>query len=501
MEKMNIFRRIILPLLLGVPGTFFWFLPGFPVTDDGDWMIIRLSAFYETLRGGELPVRFVARLMNGYGYPVADFLYPLYLYAGSFLHIFGLSFVIIVKLLFVASFLLSGLFCFLWLEKRFSFVVSLIGSLFYLYFPYHLTDLNQRGSLGEMLSLAIVPFILWSIERKSIWWISIGIALLLLAHNTLALLFLPCVFVYGLLTYRTWNTVILPFIFGIGMAMFFILPALLDQKFTQFGTTAVADAPAFVISSIELIGILLLAVFGYWLCVKKNAYIPLVWIGISVLICVLMWSGSSSLWTQHLLLKYVQFPMRFLSILIMSVTFVSAYVLHWLPKKLHISVLILAVGASILVVWFYKPQAIRNLPDGFYTTNESSTTTRNEYLPKGAHILSHDAMPDVSIATGAATIDNFVSRGNSESFQVHARQESVVVLHKYNYPGWQVHSDGNALVVRDTSTGLVSFTLPQGDHMVILKMKETAIQLLSDGITCLSFVALCVYTMVRRKNV
>ncbi|MBI5019227.1 hypothetical protein HZB58_03065 [Candidatus Gottesmanbacteria bacterium] len=50
--------------------------PGFFVSDDGEWMIIRLSAFYQSLADGQFPVRYLGRLNNSYGYPVANFLYP-----------------------------------------------------------------------------------------------------------------------------------------------------------------------------------------------------------------------------------------------------------------------------------------------------------------------------------------------------------------------------------------------------------------------------------------
>ena len=74
--------------------------PGFFVSDDGDWMIIRLSAFFASFREGQFPVRFLGRLNDSYGYPVANFLYPGFLYIGSFLHAMGLSFIDSVKAIF-----------------------------------------------------------------------------------------------------------------------------------------------------------------------------------------------------------------------------------------------------------------------------------------------------------------------------------------------------------------------------------------------------------------
>ena len=72
---------------------------GFYISDDGEWMVIRLSAFYQSLAEGQFPVRFLGRLNNSYGYPVANFLYPGFLYIGSLLHFLGLSFVNSVKII------------------------------------------------------------------------------------------------------------------------------------------------------------------------------------------------------------------------------------------------------------------------------------------------------------------------------------------------------------------------------------------------------------------
>ena len=73
---------------------------GFFVSDDGDWMIIRFSAFFQSFREGQFPVRYLGRLNYEYGYPVSNFLYPGFLYLGSFIRALGVSFVDTVKIIF-----------------------------------------------------------------------------------------------------------------------------------------------------------------------------------------------------------------------------------------------------------------------------------------------------------------------------------------------------------------------------------------------------------------
>src|SRR3989338_2742945 len=172
--KIVLFPAIAVVLLI-LPGILGLMNPGFFLTDDGNWMVIRFSAFYEALKNGQFPVRFLFRLNNGYGYPVADFLYPLFMYIGIPIHILGFNFVNTIKIILGLSLIFSSFFCFLWLKKKFDNFSSLVGSTLYLYFPYHLWDVYKRGSVGEVLALAIVPFIFWQIERNSFFWGAISI--------------------------------------------------------------------------------------------------------------------------------------------------------------------------------------------------------------------------------------------------------------------------------------------------------------------------------------
>src|ERR1035437_10021041 len=116
---------LLLALILTIPAVIGIIHSGFPVTDDGGWMVIRFSAFFQTLRAGEFPVRFLMRLNNGYGYPVADFLYPLFMYLSVPIHIIGINFVNTIKILLTLSIFTSSLFTFLWLRKIFDNLSSL----------------------------------------------------------------------------------------------------------------------------------------------------------------------------------------------------------------------------------------------------------------------------------------------------------------------------------------------------------------------------------------
>src|SRR5215469_8909848 len=178
--KKNEFLIILLLIVFTLPSVLPLLHHGFFQTDDGEWMIIRLSAFYQTLHDGQFPVRFLQRLNFGYGYPVAEFLYPGSFYFATLLHVIRFGFVNSIKIIYGVSLIGSAVFTYYWLSRLFSKAASFVGALFALYVPYHLYDVYTRGSV-EVFALLWVPFVLWQMERKSIFWVSIGIGLLLIS--------------------------------------------------------------------------------------------------------------------------------------------------------------------------------------------------------------------------------------------------------------------------------------------------------------------------------
>ena len=83
---------IILLVLLTLPAITALIRPGFFPSHDGEWMVIRLSAFHQSLRDGQFPVRWSSRLNHGFGYPVLNFLYPLPFYIGELFYLISGSF-------------------------------------------------------------------------------------------------------------------------------------------------------------------------------------------------------------------------------------------------------------------------------------------------------------------------------------------------------------------------------------------------------------------------
>src|SRR3989344_6542362 len=96
-------KHLILLIFVSLIALWPFFKKGFFESHDGEWMVIRFSAFHQTLAAGQFPVRFVDRLNNNYGFPVTNFLYPLPFYLSEIPKALGFGFVDSVKITFISS--------------------------------------------------------------------------------------------------------------------------------------------------------------------------------------------------------------------------------------------------------------------------------------------------------------------------------------------------------------------------------------------------------------
>ena len=485
-----------------VPTIMALFNPGFFQSDDGEWMIIRFSAFHQALVDGQFPVRYLSRLNYGYGYPVANFLYPGFMYFGEVFKILGFGFVQSIKIILGISMVGSALFTFLWLSNLFKKWPSLVGALLYLYAPYHLFDIYKRGSVGETLALCVIPFVFWQIERKSFFWTALGVGFLILSHNSLALLFLPIIALYLLARGLAWAIYFLPTIFiGLGIASFFWIPAIFDLQYTVFAKTQVSDWEKYF-SDYNLIGaipILVLVWFMFNLNFIKNRVAILLFI-LTIVFLFLSLSLSSSVW-KILPISFVQFPFRFLSVAILLVAFLSAFLLD--KAKGFYGLLI---GIAFLIIGFLASQPYLNPSmffdkgDSYYATNEGTTTVKNEYMPKWVIHGSTQHYED-KIEILHSTVSNLKIRSNNISFDTTSPEKTSATINTIYFPGWKVFVDREpSNFSYNNDKGIIKIDLPAGMHKVEVNFSETPVRLISDVISVASLLILFAIVIDRSRR-
>ena len=466
---------IIVIIVFSLPSIAPLFHSGFFQSDDGEWMIIRFASFYSALKDLQFPVRYLPNLNYGYGYPVANFLYPGFMYLATPIHVLGFGFVDTIKIIFILSMVGSAVFCYLWLLKFFDKLSSFVGALFYLYTPYHLFDLYKRGSVGEVLSLAVVPFLLWQLEKKNLFWSAIGIAFLILSHNTLSVLFLGLILAYisldiyvskekkGLL--RWYFPIIM---FGLGISSFFWIPAFFELQYTVFSQIQISEwykyfAGADLIGLSTIFILLLTAVFFVTsrIQIKKHRLTLLLFI--IGLVSFLFSSPLSTAFWKILPVSFIQFPFRFLSLTIVCVSFLVASILDvlnprhsrersdsrisngnkrlWTSQSDSLKSFVLGAILIILLATsafqYLKPSEFFNKGEGFYATNMDSTTVRNEYMPKWVKEKPVERFVEkVEIVEGLGTVKKVSYNSKKIAFDVSAEENMEVRINTIYYPGW-----------------------------------------------------------------
>ena len=502
---------------------------GFFITDDGEWMVVRLTDFHRSLVSGMFPIRWAARLNHQFGYPVFNFLYPLSLYWGEAFHLIGFNFVDSIKLVFVASFFLSAFFMYLftrelWQDKRAAF----LSAIFYSFAPYRFLDVYVRGSIGEAVSFIFVPLIFWSLhflsKKKNFLILSlgaIGVAGLIMSHNIMAMLFFPLALFYaGFLISRKQSLLKdygLLFALGLGLAFFFWFPALYDTRFIILNQVTVADfanhfptlgqllipswgyGPSLVggqdTASYQLglfqLGAVLIALLLFWKERQKRIYLK-IFLFFFFASLFLMLPVSSFIWRNLPMIQQTQFPWRLLSVTTFSASVLAGTVLFLFKKEL--SKTLLTVALTVLVVLasfsYVKPKEFIDRGEGFYATNEATTTVKDEYLPIWVK-QKPEARPEqrVEVIEGKAGVENLVFNSKKATFNVDVQEAARLQINTVYFPGWQLKVDDEIKeILFENDRGLIIFEVDQGEHLVVVEFKETSWRLVANYISLLSAV-------------
>lgn len=528
-KKILIFLLLVLLIL---PAVWSFFQPGFFPSDDGEWMVVRLSDFHRSFVSGQIPVRWAARLNYSYGYPVFNFLYPLSLYLGEFFHLLGFSFVNSIKLVFIFSFFLSGVLMYFFGKELWGKWGGLVAAIFYVYAPYRFLDVYVRGSIGEAVSFVFVPLIFWAMHRLSqksqrLYLVlgALGFACLIMSHNIIAMLFAPVVFFYaGWLIWQSQakKALVIDFgiliLLGLSLSCFFWLPALYDKQFTildlvtvanfweHFPTlkqllipswgygpsvTSTADQASYQIGLVHLlaVGLAIFALVKPWSKNTASRNQILFFVIVFLVAILLMLPLSTIIWKTVPFLWRTQFPWRLLSLSTFSSAVLSGSVVKLLKARQKTLGMILLVVLVILANLNYaKPEFFVNRPETFYTTNEATTTVKDEYMPiwvKEKPVKR--AEEKVEILAGQGKIENLFFNSQKTTFKLGAETETEVQVNTVYFPGWFAQIDLKLTPINfQNEKGLIRLKIPPGSHQILVAFKETPFRLAADIVSLFS---------------
>ena len=543
------FKNLITPLflitiiILGIYCSSGIFRYYFFKTHDSDAHIARSLDAIVAMEEDHFPLRWAGSLNYSCGVPIFNFFYPLFYYLVFIINLFTKNVIISLKVIYFLSFIIGPIFMFLWLKKETKDNWgAFIGALLYLFLPYRFLLIYVRNS-PEFLAYMILPILLYQItcfcqrlkdEKKSLiagFWVSISIALLIMAHNLVALITLPVVISW--LIYKFWSfklyrkkanfILILGIIFSaIGFSAFFWGPMIFEQDNTQLGTMGVyeyyhhfptvrqlirspwgfyyslvgsEDGMSFMLGYAQWFILGLTVVFlcfsllkwGIRKTIKVNQEL-FFWLLFSGLFLFLMWARSQFVWELLTPLQRIQFPWRLLGVVGLTIAAVAGF---WLAAVKNKKILFLLIPIILFLAIYgnrnhIKVQPVDNLewyrqPDS-HPLRYRTTTVGDDILNQAA--VEACSPDDNFLLINNQVINNQISRGNtfgSVKFEwPKAETADMIKLNLEYFPGiYQINVNGKRVEKINNTLGRVNLEkiiLNEGKNIIDWRIVQSPIE-------------------------
>lgn len=218
--------------------------PGLPRTNALENYVFRTADTAAALGEGRLYPRWSPNALYGYGAPIPHFYPPGATYPAAALQFFVVGDPVTAVRLYIAGlFALAGSAMYTFAARRAGAAAGLLAALLYVYSPYFgLIAPHLLGDLPGFVGLALIPALLWAVDRLLLNYRPLDPLLVALATAALILTDLPSAGIgltlAALLTaWHTltidrgapWGVLALAALFGVGIGACFWLPALLES--------------------------------------------------------------------------------------------------------------------------------------------------------------------------------------------------------------------------------------------------------------------------------
>lgn len=539
--------QIILVVALGLFVSWPLFVPGYFSHHD-DLQIMRIFEMRKCFSDLQIPCRWVPDMGYGNGFPLFNFYGPLPYYLGALVSYLG-GYIFSAKAVFFLAVFFGGVTMYLLVKEFTDKNSALAASALFIFAPYRALDAYVRGALSELFAITLVPLVLFLFYKlikkpKALYFAftTLTLAAFLATHNIMTILFTPVIVIW--LGYWLWSqrfkntkTLILAFILGMGIASFFVLPAFFEKSLVQTEALTRFELD-FRAHFVTLKQLFLDRVWGYgasvlgpedgisfqigwpqwWLALlsvvvvfitkdKKLKILTLGLFAIFVFSAFMTHNKSAFIWERIGILKYFQFPWRFISLSIFSASVLGAIVVYSLKEKWRVPAVVFIVAFSFLFNWeYFKPREFYYL----LTDNEKLTGVLWEeqqkgaildYLPKTALEPQEKAPPGPYVVAGTASLQNFINKSNGFSFSADVKGTAQVEVPVFYFPEWKVKVDGKEVPVSyQDQIGRIAVNLEEGEHAIQGRLNNTPIRTVANAISLISLVSLFLVLYGKNKK-
>lgn len=519
-----------------------------------------LRIFTDTLSQGQFPVRWIESVKPGQDQPLFSYYQPLLYYLAQIPHLLGFDIMNSLYTTVLGLWFFSGLITYLFVKNiTKNSLAGLVASCLYVFAPYHIVDVFVRSAYPESIALAFAPGMFWAAERfiateKRIYvgLLAVFLAATFTSHPPTLLMFgIPLFFYICFLFFEKFkldfnikllmkNIIFIAFGFalGAGSSAFFAIPSLLQQNLTKasslntgyldfhkhftclmqliwsdwaYGTSVAGctDQISFQVGIINWLvlasAIAILAFYAF-----KKTFHPankhaVFWLTMAFLGMYMTLSVSQPFWEGIPYVSFLQFPWRFLSVVIFAAAVLSGILFMYLKKEtFKIALfLVLIILTPLLSYSFLQPAAY--LPKDYFAQDsknfykdiakgQQNGTAIMGYFPKTMAVLPEQgSVPSSEIAVSSqnARVNIIKSTFTYKEFTITSNSPLKVELFIHYFPGWTFSID-DMPVAADTSNiyDFVYLNIPSGTNKVIARFSDTPVVSISNYISIISILLL-----------
>lgn len=570
---------LLLVWLLVLPAITPLIQPTLTRSADGLLHLYRLVALDQTVQQGIWFPRWLPDLAYGYGFPLFIFYAPLSYYITLLLKLLGLDMIAAFNASLILALLAAGSGTYLFVKELLGPRAGLLAGIAYVYAPFQLLNALSRGGLPAAWAMALFPFVFWAFKRLMKQTLqqeekfllpylplsALILGLALLSHNTLSLLFIPLFSLYigiELLGHagppRLFRQLLaqigLAIMLGLGLAAFFLMPAILEQEFAQ--VHRVVTSPDFdfrfnFVSLKELFSLprpantgllnpptpltlglaqVTLAVIGLFTLVWHTVtpinsglkswppYSRLILFTTlsSAIAIFMMLPASLAMWEQLPLLAFVQFPHRLLGpvALILAILAGAAGLSQNSRWNFGLSLIGLAMLFLTQVPLLYprydnhlsRQPTLIDMMAYEHSSGVIGTTSFGEYLPIWVNQIPRESPLEPMYHAGGpierldraylpqeAAVESASYRVNQVKLVINSPEPYQAIFHTFYFPGWTALVNGQPVPIAPvTERGLIGVTMPAGRQQLHLFFQETSLRRAANSLSLLSLAALLI---------
>jgi uncharacterized membrane protein len=501
--------------------------------------------FIAEIREGTLYPRWLSGAYDGRGSPVMIYYPPLPFFVIAFFSIFTANPLMALALGCWIGLAISGSTMYLLSRSLLSRQEAIMAAGFYMILHYHLFDFFHRSAQHEFWAFAWVPLLLYGLYRistehklRALPYVAFSYAMLLVTHVPTALMITFVTPFYLILLTRDIKRLISAasgLITGAGMAGIFIIPFLferdylkslgdktdiqrfdagflmenLGEAFQQIPFPSSGNFHLFILAGDWIaLGLLILLVAITWVLWKSEyRHNPLVrgtWF-ITIFSLLMTTRISSPLWQFIPKFKSIQFPIRWLLIVSLGASLLTAIAVSFILRHsklpvyqataLGVAIIFnLAISGLVLLKAPFQPEALQKRL-AYYTDVR-------EYHPKWWDQQRHtelDKAPAV-VDQGNATVVALDKSRMNQSYTISASEDSVLRFRTLYFPGWTARIDGQVASVAPSKDGHIELKVISGEHNLTLDFEDTPTRTTGKIISALSLIIFAVILYAARRS-